>query len=49
MLVKRGGKLIAVMGLKMRIPTMPRDSGFGKHLREKHMRDNPYGIRERNR
>jgi len=41
-LVRRGGKLITNMGLKMRIPIIPRDRAFKKRLREELMKGNPY-------
>jgi putative transposase len=43
-LVRRGGKLITNMGLKMRIPIIPRDRAFKKRLREELMKDNPYAA-----
>jgi putative transposase len=41
-LVRRGGKLTTVIGLKMRIPITPRDRVFKKRPREELMKDNPY-------
>jgi hypothetical protein len=38
-LVRRGGKLITNMGLKMRIPIVPRGRVFKKRLREELMKD----------
>jgi len=43
-LVRRGGKLTAVIGLKMKIPIIPRDRVFKKRLREELMKDNPYAA-----
>ncbi|MFZ8823708.1 MAG: hypothetical protein ACO2O0_06110 [Desulfurococcales archaeon] len=43
-LVRRGGKLTTVIGLKMRIPIIPRDRVFKKRLREELMKDNPYAA-----
>jgi putative transposase len=40
-LVRRGGKLITNMGLKIRIPIIPRDRVFKKRLRDELMKDNP--------
>ncbi|MGC8949377.1 MAG: hypothetical protein ACP5OK_08595 [Thermoprotei archaeon] len=40
--VRRGRKLITIMGLKTRTPAIPRDGGFRKRLRDELMRDNPY-------
>jgi hypothetical protein len=41
-LVRRCGKLTTVIGLKTRIPIIPRDRAFKKRLREELMKDNPY-------
>jgi putative transposase len=41
-LVRRGGKLITNMGLKVRIPIIPKDRAFKKRLRDMLMKDNPY-------
>jgi putative transposase len=46
-LVRRGGKLITNMGLKMMIPIIPRDRAFKKRLREELMKDNPYAALDR--
>jgi putative transposase len=43
-LIRRGGKLITNMGLKIRIPIIPRDRAFKKRLREELMKDNPYAA-----
>ncbi|MDT7889668.1 MAG: hypothetical protein RQ885_11945 [Desulfurococcales archaeon] len=43
-LVRRGGKLITNMGLKMRVPIIPKDRAFKKRLREELMKDNPYAA-----
>jgi putative transposase len=43
-LVRRGGKLITNMGLKMRIPIVPRGRVFKKRLREELMKGNPYAA-----
>ena len=43
-LVRRGKKLTTNMGLKMRIPIIPRDRVFKKRLREELMKDNPYAA-----
>lgn len=41
-IVRRGGRLIVIKSLKIRISTMPRDKGFRKSLRDELMRDNLY-------
>jgi putative transposase len=43
-LVRRGGKLITNMGLKMHVPIIPRDRAFKKRLRDELMKDNPYAA-----
>ena len=43
-LARRGGKLITNMGLKMRIPIIPKDRAFKKRLRDMLMKDNPYAA-----
>jgi putative transposase len=43
-LVRRGGKLVTNMGLKMMIPIIPRDRVFKKRLREELMKGNPYAA-----
>jgi hypothetical protein len=43
-LVRRGGKLVTNMGLKMMIPIIPRDRASKKRLREELMKGNPYAA-----
>ena len=43
-LVRRGGKLVTNMGLKMMIPIIPRDRVFKKRLRKELMKGNPYAA-----
>jgi putative transposase len=43
-IVRRGGKLITNMGLKMHVPVIPKDRAFKKRLREELMKDNPYAA-----
>jgi putative transposase len=43
-LVRRGGKLITNMGLKMRVPIIPKDRAFKKRLRDELMKGNPYAA-----
>jgi putative transposase len=43
-LVRRGGKLTTVIGLKVRIPIIPRNRVFKKRLRDMLMKDNPYAA-----
>jgi putative transposase len=43
-LVRRGGKLTTVIGLKMHVPIIPRDRVFKKRLREELMKDKPYAA-----
>ena len=40
-LVRRGGKLVVIRGLKMHVPIIPRDRVFKKRLRDELMKDNP--------
>ena len=41
-LIRRGGKLVVIRGLKMRVPIIPKDRAFKKRLREELMKGNPY-------
>jgi putative transposase len=43
-LVRKGKKLVAIRGLKMRIPIIPGDRVFKKRLRDMLMKDNPYAA-----
>ena len=45
-IVRKDGKLTTVIGLKVRIPIIPRDRAFKKRLREELMKDNPYAVTE---
>ncbi|MDT7887777.1 MAG: hypothetical protein RQ885_02235 [Desulfurococcales archaeon] len=43
-LVRRGGKLVVITGLKVRIPAISKDRAFKKRLREELMKYNPYAA-----
>jgi putative transposase len=43
-LVRRDRKLVTNMGLKVRIPIIPKDRAFKKRLRDELMKDNPYAA-----
>ncbi|MFZ8825216.1 MAG: hypothetical protein ACO2O0_13930, partial [Desulfurococcales archaeon] len=40
-IVRRGGKLVVIRGLKVRIPIIPRNRAFKKRPRDMLMKDNP--------
>jgi putative transposase len=43
-IVRRGGKLVVIRGLKVRIPIIPRNRAFKKRPRDMLMKDNPYAA-----
>jgi putative transposase len=45
-LVRRGGKLVVIRGLKVRIPIF-QSRAFKKRLRDELMKDNPYAALDR--
>jgi hypothetical protein len=43
--VRKGKKLVVIIGLKVRIPVILRGRAFKKRLRDMLMKDNPYAAR----
>ena len=41
-LVREGGELKTIMGLRMKAPNMPKDKSFKRMLRDMLMKENPY-------